>query len=192
MKSDRSLRGLAVKLIITGFTLLAIGVILAGSVSYQTLPREKIPVTVRLPLDRSEVYPLPSGLSQKTYFNLSYRGDRFVDLTLIFYDENFQEVGRLIIRDAAKNNSGVLYLSARPSFLAINSSCGKCNSTVRLSLYFARYNQEAVNLQSIASTLLAVAGSVTLIAGGYVYVLSEKKGEASAPKSSQEEPVQRQ
>ncbi len=192
MKSNGDLRRLSVKLIITGFILLAIGVILAGSVGYQLTPREKIPITVRLPLNRSEIYTLPSGLSQKVYFNLSYRGDRFVDLTVIFYDENFQEVNRFTIRDAAKNKTGILYLSARPAFLAISSTCEKCNSTVQLLFYFARYDQETIYLQSIASALLAITGSVTLITGGYVYILSERKGKVSAPKSSQEELVQRQ
>ncbi|UNQ74103.1 hypothetical protein [Infirmifilum sp. NZ] len=183
----RVTRAFSVKLIIIGFVLLAVGAILAASIGYQLSPREKILITLSLPLDHEETYPLPTGLSQKALFNLTYTGDRFVNLTLIFYDEGHQETGKLLIQDAARTASGTVYLNSSPVLVSVKSGCKACTSTVKITLYFARYNQQALDAQVAVSSLLAVAGSVILMTGGYAYVLAERKERFSSAQAFREE-----
>ncbi|MGC9106865.1 MAG: hypothetical protein ACP5IE_01560 [Infirmifilum sp.] len=181
-----------IKLIILGFVLLAIGSSLAWSVNYHLAMHEKIPVMIRLPLKNSTRIELPSSLSLKTYYNVTYYGDRYVNLSLVFLNSNSTEVGRLIIRDAQKNTSGFIYFEDKPAALLVNRSCSSCSSTVFLTFYFAKYNEELVLLESIISAFLSLIGGVSLLFGGYLYVAYKNRDETTPSQFFQEEPEQQQ
>lgn len=173
----------SIKLIIIGFVLLAIGVVVAGSVSYQTSMREKIPITISLSNRNLSRYQLPQDLSMKTFYNFSYIGNRYVNLSIIFLNKDSLEIGRLTVNDTSKNSSGYLYLDDTPDALLIKNDCEGCNTTIFLTFYFAKYNSSIVNIESLLSTIFSVAGATTLLMGGYMYTAYKNKEKSNPSRS---------
>ncbi|MEZ0346640.1 MAG: hypothetical protein ABWK01_08830 [Infirmifilum sp.] len=177
----------AVKLILAGSVLLVIGAILAGSVNYKLSMREKIPIRIDLSKEKNMQYPLPPNLSPKAYYNLSYKGERYINVSIIFLNAESSEIGRLTITDAGKNGSGYLYLDDSPRTIVIENNGLETNTVLSFTFYFAKNNDNLVNFESLVSAFLAVIGSVTLLMGGYLYVGYRNQGKTTLALFSQEE-----
>lgn len=108
-----------------------------------------------------------------------------MNATVTFYGKDENVVGGLRIEDAARNRSGFIYLSEPPSKAVIESHCGSCNTKLSVTLYFARYSRPFVYTLSILSTIISLSGALSLLTGGYAYVLYRR--EITRPQSSQAE-----
>uniref|UniRef100_A0A7J3ZJK4 Uncharacterized protein n=1 Tax=Fervidicoccus fontis TaxID=683846 RepID=A0A7J3ZJK4_9CREN len=173
---------------VAGFFLLASAFLISLFASYLMSPREKAVIHLHLPGNPVGEVILGEGVAERLYYNVSTRGDRHVQLSVLFFNERGEPVGGFYVEYSGVNSSGWLVLQESPYSVRARSNCTTCRSFVEVTLYYSRFNRSEVNAFSLAGTAVSILGMALLTGGLYSYVahkyLREERPSKEAETSS--------